>query len=648
MPQISRILAASLVLLAPQAAPPPAQQPPGSGIVAGQIVDGTHGKPIGGAIVTLSTGALPALSPTGVQPPAPAAARRGIAVANGEGRFVFRDVPAGSYSLTATLDGHAPGAFGRRRPGGPSRAFTLADGSRMVDANVALWRLGAISGTVRDDRGEPAVGISVWAMRRVMNGGRSELTFTGGTVEATDDRGQYRLNSLMPGSYVVGVRSTVQTWPVTLMDAYRAASTSGTTASVTREWAESGVVRMERAGLILGGWMVSVSSGAPQPLPGPSGTLLVHPHVYYPSAMTASDATALAIAPGDDRTGVDLTLPLVPGVRVAGVLMGPDGPAANQGLRLIPASTQDPAVDTPVAYSVTDAGGRFAFLGIAQGSYLVRAYRVPAAGPIMRPVPPAAGAPPVVAVETVAPRSGDRPPAMFAEVPVTVGSGDLDGLSLTLQPGARLSGRVAFEGATPPPPAARLQQVAVTIRPVIGSLPNIADARADADGRFTTSGYPPGRYHVANVTPPGPEWTLASVHVGGIDAAGQAFTLGGADASDVVVTFTDRVMTLSGTVTSSEPAANADSTVVLFPADTQAWIASGMSPRRTAMATTSASGAYQLRVLLPGDYLVVAVPPEIAPEIDAAFVKRFAAGATRVTLAPGESRTQVLTRSRVR
>ena len=126
------------------------------------------------------------------------------------------------------------------------------------------------------------------------------------------------------------------------------------------------------------------------------------------------------------------------------------------------------------------------------------------------------------------------------------------------------------------------------------------------------------------------------------------FTIGDRDIDDVVVTFTDKVSALSGEVRAIDANSSPDATVVLFPADVQAWLASGMSPRRVMTAITSAGGSYQMRVPLPGDYLVVAVPPEVVPDIDADFVKRFSGAAVRVTLASGDTKSQPLIVARVR
>jgi hypothetical protein len=219
---------------------------------------------------------------------------------------------------------------------------------------------------------------------------------------------------------------------------------------------------------------------------------------------------------------------------------------------------------------------------------------------------------------------------------------------LTFQPGAKLSGRVVFEGTAAPPTGPQLLRVGVVVRSVYGGESRGAGGQTmlDASGAFQTSEYAPGRYLVTALA--GSEWTLASVRVGGVDASDQAITLGTTDLTDVVITFTDKPMTLAGSVRAADSSTDVEATVIAFPADHKTWISNGMSPRRLAFGPTSATGAYQLRVGLPGEYLLVAIPPEIPPEVDPEFIARFAATATRVTIAAGETKTQALTVSRVR
>jgi hypothetical protein len=656
MPRIRPSLAGALVAVAAIAAAPLAphdmsasQQTPaaGTGIVAGQVIDATAKRPIAGAVVTLSIPATPAAgapAPAPGAPPPPAQTRRAAAVANAEGRFVFRDVPAGTYTLTATRNGYSPGATGRRRPGGPTRTFTIADGARVTDAAVSMWRLATISGSVRDDRGEPVIGMFVTAMRAVMVAGRVILNFGGGG-EATDDRGFYRIHNLEPGSYVLMVRTTPQTAAVSTLDKYWAAAASGTVTEMARELRAGGALDMPNEGIVTDGWQVSTRLDQ-QIILGLNGTVLMPPMTFSGNARSAQEATVVKLAPGEDRPGVDLLLPLVTAVRISGVLTGPDGPAANHGVQLIPASEGDPVYPFPVAYSVTDAAGRFMLLGAEPGSYVVRARRVPPIGPTFIPAPPAAGAP--VGRMIVEPPSNATFPPLFAETAITVGAANVNGVSLTLQPGARLSGRMVFEGATQPA-AAQIQRIAVTVQSLAGDESSGITGRTtvDASGAFQTPGHAPARYLVT-ATSPGPEWTLASVRIGGVDASDQAFTLGSTDVTDVVITFTDKTMTLAGSVRSADGGSDTDASVVVYPADFRTWLTTGMSPRRMATTTTSAAGAYQLRVGIAGDYLVVAVPPEIAPNIDLDFMARFASSAARVTIATGESKTLPLTVSRVR
>jgi hypothetical protein len=314
-------------------------------------------------------------------------------VTGADGRFEFRNVPVGSHSLAATLEGYAAGASGRRRPGGPSLQFAVTDGARLADEVIPIWRLASVAGMVRDDRGEPVIGVSVWAMLRIINNGREELTFTGGTVEATDDRGMYRLSNLMPGTYVVMTRSITQTAAVATVDAHRAAVTSGSVPVPT--YGTTGTLMLSMQGLTLGDWQVSIPSSMPQPLPGPNGTLLVHPGVFHAGARHPAEATPLTLAPGDEREGIDFTLPLTGGVRVSGVLMGPDGPASNHGIRLIAMSEREPLFDESVAYCTTDQADT-----CTHGVCLACVIRVP--GPVERTSSAccaAAGAPPITSAE---------------------------------------------------------------------------------------------------------------------------------------------------------------------------------------------------------------------------------------------------------
>ena len=157
----------------------------GTGVVMGRVVEADGTSPVAGTIVTLS---LPGFAPQRV-------------LTDGQGRFAYRGLPKGSFSLTASRPGFVDGAHGRLRPGGTPMAVEITDTLRTSTADIMVWRHAAIAGTVLDENNEPLVGAPVRALRRDYTGGRRRLTDSG--FDTTDDRGQFRLGSLEPGEYVV-------------------------------------------------------------------------------------------------------------------------------------------------------------------------------------------------------------------------------------------------------------------------------------------------------------------------------------------------------------------------------------------------------------------------------------------------------------
>jgi hypothetical protein len=165
----------------------------GTGLLMGVIVDALDNRPVAGAEVTLG-GASAAVANT-------------RQLTDAEGQFVFLELPRGTYAITATKPGYADGAYGRRRPAGLTQSLPLADGERLGDLRIPIWKYGAITGTIRDEAGDPMVEAPVRVLTRSVVAGTRKLT--PGLTTRTDDRGVYRLGSLTPGEYVVAVPSTV-------------------------------------------------------------------------------------------------------------------------------------------------------------------------------------------------------------------------------------------------------------------------------------------------------------------------------------------------------------------------------------------------------------------------------------------------------
>jgi hypothetical protein len=289
---------------------------------------------------------------------------------------------------------------------------------------------------------------------------------------------------------------------------------------------------------------------------------------------------------------------------------------------------------------------------VPSGQYTLKAQKVP------RAVGPSMSATTVIqsgsggismSMGSGAPMPPPTEPTLWAQMPVAVGDSDLDGLAISLSKGARVSGRIEFEGGAARPTPERLAQLSVSLGSADGSfLSGFTSARINADGTFTTMSYPPGRYTIS-IPSPAPQWSIKSITTGGKDAFGTPLELGADDLAGVVVTFGDQPIEITGAVSVGGAASGGEAQIAVFPADVQAWIAGGMSARRARTTMTSTSGNYRIAGLPPGEYLVVAVNPDVQIDLqDSQLVSALARAATRVTLAAGDKRTLPLTVSTVR
>lgn len=639
------VVAAAAFLGLAVGAPAYSQQPPGpapatgTAVLAGQVIDETTKQPLGGVVVTLAM----------VNPPARAggpstSTRRAAALSNAEGRFVFRDVPAGKFTVTSSLAGYAAGAVGQVRLAGPSRPVDVADGARVTDLVVRMWKLSTVSGVVRDDLGGPLVGVNVTVLRRSMTGGQPELTFNNG--EATDEQGRFRVSGLSPGTYAVAVLGSTQTNPTStvrqMLQARAAAGPNGRIGpTVTAEGRESGAGQVERSGVEMDGWQASVSIGSPQPLPGPDGTLLLHPPTFYPGVTDVTAAGLIALTPGIDRHGLDFSVALIRGVRVSGVVHGPNGPAARNAVRLIPYSSDPAALLSArgVASGTADEQGRFVMLGVPPGTYMLDAYRAPISAASARILSSMTGE------KIEAPAS--PAPGVHVRMPITVGTSHIDGLSLMMVRRASVSGRVVFDGAAPPSAGEQTKLINV----VLVNVQTMArvEGRMTPEGTFELPDVPPGRYQVLGESQ-SRDWRFAGARSSEADLTANALTITNDAVEGVTLTFTDKTMALSGTVTDESGRAAVDGSVVLMPANVKGWIVAGMAVQRTKVVPIASDGSFQLTVDLPGEYILVAAPPDVHTQtmmspitVDADFALAYASLGTKITIAPGDSKTQALT-----
>jgi carboxypeptidase family protein len=121
--------------------------------------------------------------------------------ADDKGAFEIRDIPRGSYSLTAQRDGYLEtSTFLRGTLRMPPR-FSIDTGQAISGVTFRLKPWATLAGKIRFNDGDPAVAVPVQLYREYHQRGRHGFTAVRSAL--TDDHGDYRLYDLPPGSYYV-------------------------------------------------------------------------------------------------------------------------------------------------------------------------------------------------------------------------------------------------------------------------------------------------------------------------------------------------------------------------------------------------------------------------------------------------------------
>jgi len=511
---------------------------------------------------------------------------------SGSGGAFSLSLPGASSGLRllAQAAGYLQGVFGMA---GPTEdvglILELGEGERLENIVLRVWPEAIVEGQVADAEGNPLVGVDVEALTRVYSGVGWRFVRAGRRGVRTDAQGFYRITRLRPGDYVVGVRA------------------------VSEQEAGQAVLR-----------------------------------TYSPAASTAGTAGTVSLEPGsvfsaDISVDLDQTFGAI-----VGQLTGGDRPVGGFTVRLLPTSPDGSYAVFDERTAIVDDAGRFRFESVPEGLYrltvrefptiadatyfiggdLTTTLRANLRGTTLSPLPDA--------------------PTWWADVTIGVGAGQTAVVQLPLQPGARVSGRIVFDGTTQPPSSEQLLTVPVIIRPADGGptevnpLTTMPQPRIEADGRFTSIGLPPGDY-VVNVEPSAPAlegWKTAAVQFGSRDLLGRVLTVGPLDIDGVTITMSDRVTRLSGTVWDSNGSPAVEARVIVFPQnpDDRGGRLVDPAPARVVKVPVNRFGIYSVD-LPPGDYLVAAVtdsPPYwMVPD----FLETLVAFASDVQLDVGDQRT---------
>lgn len=610
----------------------------GTGIVSGVVIDAQTEAPIPGAVVSLALGGTRGLP-----------GQQSRQVTDSRGRFVFVQVPASDrLAVRASRAGYLPGDD---RFGSTLGQLALADGQWLSDVRIELSKLGSIGGTVLDERGEPVVGVYVRALAVARIAGRQRLA--AGPMTRTDDRGQYRVADLMPGRYQVLVPSVQAAVPAAASSAEIAGWTEDRLAAA-RSRGATPQIPVEKA--VPAGDAARVVVG-PYPIPPPvsGGRALAYPMTFYPGVASLGEATIVDVKLGEQRAGLDIRLTPLPVVQVSGRVDAPPEARAGLNLRLLASGLEELGLGSETATALVGQDGTFRFANIPAGTYTIEApvsvneYRYSQ----LTPFGPMIGRPP--GVSGTGSWSGDigwGPPgggftsttldgarSMSGRVTVIVGDAAVRDVEIVLRPTARITGRIAFEFDPNREQPAQLPGVQVVAEPVDASpalgMPRALADRNDPSRPFELTGLLPGRYMLRAST--ASTWTIKAITLDGRDHTSVPFDTTTASAFDgVVVTVTNAVARVTGSVRDARGGPAVRARVIAFPANRAQWTLPGINPPNVRSVVTNNLGAFELGSLPAGDYYVMALADARWGDWrDPAFFERAVASAERVSLAWG-------------
>lgn len=289
-----------------------AQAPPINASLEGSVVNKVTGAPVKHAHVmyvkigTAGDSAYPLSTDT-----------------DADGRFAIALEP-GAYRLWVERPGFSRQVYGSKTPEGSGTVLNLGAGEQLRDLDLRLVPLGAISGHVLDDDGDPVQGAGIQVLRfSYASGHRQLMPVAGGS---SNDRGEYRAYGLPAGRY----------------------------------------------------FLMATLRGIPMSHPPEPGALIPEMQepfaaLYYPGVLDFSSAAEVTLPEGGDLTDADFHLQRVRAVTVRGRLFSPVEDLAGSQVQVVLAHNDGNTASSidRASGTIDHATGRFEFRGVAPGSYMI-------------------------------------------------------------------------------------------------------------------------------------------------------------------------------------------------------------------------------------------------------------------------------------
>ena len=524
------------------------------------------------------------------------------------GKFAFRSLVPGQYRLTATRDGYVPAEFGQRGPGASGVQITLVAQQQMKDARIEMTLTGVISGRVLNRYGEPVGNANIQALRYTYQEGRRSLT----PIQSirTNDLGEYRLFWMSPGQYVISAQAAdtlaVDPGGTVFVQAMRGGG-PGLPGAFGAQLGVAGTTRITVTGappppdIAFG---VPPVPPPPPPPPPPPGAVVDDSNltvpVYYPGTTDVAAAAPIELRSGGVIGGINFTLVEARPVRIRGQVISGGRPAVGAQVSIFQRGNLSGTL-TVRNVPVSDMG-TFEFRNIAPGGYELVA-TINAAGPgamiVGTPLGNAAG---LTAANVAVGRGGRVPgaPVMAARAQVDVVNADVEGVTLLLENGFNVNGKVTLEGRASSDAATSGVRVQLQSDPMIPPLA-VPAVSTEADGTFSITGVPPGDYRLSLGALPRNTYVKAAL-IGGVDVLNAGgLRLDGEPRGVLEILLGNSPGAVEAAVVDGRQLPLSGVTVVLVPD----------SARRKRydlfrQATSDATGRIRIENVVPGDYKVFA------------------------------------------
>jgi protocatechuate 3,4-dioxygenase beta subunit len=511
------------------------------------------------------------------------------ALTDAQGRYEFRDLPAGQFNVSVSKSGFVTMQYGQTRPFEPGRRIELADAQKMDKADVSLPRGSVLAGRVADEFGEAVAEAEVTAMRLQFTNGKRRLVPSGRTG-TTNDLGQYRIYGLPPGEYYVS--ATLRNMNSMVMD-------------------------------ILGG-----GAGGPTGSNQNSG----YAATYYPSTPTPGEAQRVALAVGQELASVDIQLQPVRLAKITGTAVGSDGRPMTGAMVMLMPTMKDAMQFMPGGTSRTDKDGNFTLTSVTPGEYSLQ---VQSLGGMIQ----AAGANMSFVFRTndsSTPAASPSQEREFAVATVNVAGEDITGMVVVGTRGAKATGTISYGGAAKPDGTQGIRVSASPVDVDSNPMPTFGGSNVKDTGAFEVEGLIGQRVFRAANLPKG--WVLKSVKLNGQDITDRGVEFKpGEDVSGLEIELTNKTTSVNGSVTDDKNQPLKDYTVVVFAEDASKWTMP-MS-RWTASSRPDQDGRFKFANLPPGAYYAIAVEYVAQGEwSDPEWLARAAKMATRFTLEEGSAK----------